>query len=113
MSRNPVHQMNEENILESWFLHTQKWTEQKLNVFTFCVKSSCNVLSVKLIFLFTPQNFVCCCIFFIVGWEFKMHGTEKVSLNFLSIILYMRFEFHADGYQYCAPLFCDAMLYGR
>jgi len=49
---------------------------------------------------------------FIVGWEFKVRGTE-VFLNFLSIILYMRFEFHTDGYQDCAVLLCDAMLFGR
>jgi len=35
--------MNKENVLESLFLHTQKWTEQKLNLFTLCMESSCYV----------------------------------------------------------------------
>jgi len=43
VSRNPVHQMNQENILESLFLHTQKGTEQKLDLFTLFMKSSCYV----------------------------------------------------------------------
>jgi len=41
-----------------------------------------------------------------------MHGIE-MFLNFLSIILYVRFEFHTDGYQDCAVLLFDAMLFGR
>jgi hypothetical protein len=69
-------------------------------------------LGVKFIFLLTHQNFVSCLVVFIVGWEFKMLGTE-VFLNFLSIFLYMRFEFYTDGYQDCALLLCDAMLFGR
>jgi hypothetical protein len=40
-----------------------------------------------------------------------MHGTE-VSLNFLNLIIYMRFEYRTDGYQDCALLLCDAM-FGR